>query len=63
VRRLIASGELPQSVKALSAPRLYHSEEKAYLKRLKNKFPSGNAKFTRLGGNLFQEEDCIDRES
>jgi hypothetical protein len=57
VRRLIASGELPQSVKALPFRR------KAYLKRLKNKPPSGNAKFTRLGGNLFQEEDCIDRES
>jgi predicted DNA-binding transcriptional regulator AlpA len=27
VRRLIASGELPQPVKVLSAPRLDHSEE------------------------------------
>ena len=25
--------------------------------------PPGNARFMRLGGNLFQEEDCIDRES
>jgi predicted DNA-binding transcriptional regulator AlpA len=40
VRRLIASGELPQPVKVLSAPRLYHSEVKAYLERLKNKRPS-----------------------
>ena len=37
VRRLIASGELPQPVKVLSAPRLYHSEVKACLK---NKRPS-----------------------
>lgn len=40
VRRLIASGELPQPVKVPSAPRLYHSEVKAYLERLKNKRPS-----------------------
>ena len=39
VRRLIASSELPQPVKVLSAPRLYHSEVKAYLERLKNKRP------------------------
>jgi predicted DNA-binding transcriptional regulator AlpA len=40
VRRLIVSGELPQPVKVLSAPRLYQSEVKAYLERLKNKRPS-----------------------
>ena len=40
VRRLIASDELPQPVKVLSAPRLYYSEVKAYLERLKNKRPS-----------------------
>lgn len=37
VRRLIASGELPQPVKVRSAPRLYHSEIVAYLERLKKK--------------------------
>ena len=40
VRRLIAKGELPQPVKVLNAPRLYYSEVKAYLERLKNKRPS-----------------------
>ncbi len=39
VRRLIASGELPQPVKVLSAPRLYHSEVRAYLERLRVKRP------------------------
>lgn len=37
VRRLIACGELPQPVKVLSAPRLYLSEVKVYLERLKSK--------------------------
>ena len=40
VRRLIASGELPPPVKVLSAPRLYHSEVKSYLEKLRNKRPS-----------------------
>ena len=53
VRRLIASGQLPQPVKVLSAPRLYHSEVKAYSERLKNKRLPGNARFMRLSGNLF----------
>jgi predicted DNA-binding transcriptional regulator AlpA len=37
VRRLIARGDLPQPVKALSAPRLYRSEVFAYLENLKTK--------------------------
>jgi len=37
VRRLIARGDLPQPVKVLSSPRLYHSDVWAYLERLKNK--------------------------
>jgi len=37
VRRLIARGDLPQPVKILSSPRLYHSDVRAYLERLKNK--------------------------
>lgn len=37
VRRLIARGDLPQPVKILSAPRLYHSDVRGYLERLRNK--------------------------
>lgn len=37
VRRLIASGDLPQPVKVLSAPKLYYSDVLAYLNKLKNK--------------------------
>ena len=37
VRRLIARGDLPQAVKVLSSPRLYHSDIVAYLERLKQK--------------------------
>ena len=37
VRRLIARGDLPRPVKVLSSPRLYHSDVRAYLERLKNK--------------------------
>ena len=35
VRRLIARGDLPQPVKVLSSPRLYHSDVVAYLDSLK----------------------------
>lgn len=37
VRRLIARGDLPQPVKVLSSPRLYHSDIRTYLDRLKTK--------------------------
>ena len=37
VRRLIARGDLPQPVKVLSSPRLYHSDVVAYLEGLKQK--------------------------
>jgi predicted DNA-binding transcriptional regulator AlpA len=37
VRRLIARGDLPQAVKVLSSPRLYHSDVVAYLDGLKQK--------------------------
>jgi predicted DNA-binding transcriptional regulator AlpA len=37
VRRLIARGDLPQPVKVLSSPRLYHSDVVAYLDGLKQK--------------------------
>ena len=37
VRRLIARGDLPQPVKVLSSPRLYHSDVAAYLEGLKQK--------------------------
>ncbi len=37
VRRLIARGDLPQPVKVLSSPRLYHSDVTAYLEKLKQK--------------------------
>ena len=37
VRRLIARGDLPQPVKVLSSPRLYHSDVVAYLEGLKEK--------------------------
>jgi predicted DNA-binding transcriptional regulator AlpA len=37
VRRLIAQGDLPQPVKVLSSPRLYHSDVVAYLDGLKKK--------------------------
>jgi predicted DNA-binding transcriptional regulator AlpA len=37
VRRLIARGDLPQAVKVLSSPRLYHSDVVAYLNGLKQK--------------------------
>jgi len=37
VRRLIARGDLPQPVKVLSSPRLYHSDVVAYLDALKRK--------------------------
>jgi predicted DNA-binding transcriptional regulator AlpA len=37
VRRLIARGDLPQPVKVLSSPRLYHSDVVAYLEGLKLK--------------------------
>ena len=37
VRRLIAKGDLPQPVKVLSSPRLYHSDIVAYLDGLKQK--------------------------
>jgi len=40
VRRLIARGDLPQPVKILSAPRLYQSDVRGYLERLKNKRPA-----------------------
>jgi predicted DNA-binding transcriptional regulator AlpA len=37
VRRLIAQGDLPQPVKVLSSPRLYHSDVVTYLDGLKQK--------------------------
>jgi predicted DNA-binding transcriptional regulator AlpA len=37
VRRLIARGDLPQPVKVLSSPRLYHSDVVAYLEGLKQR--------------------------
>jgi len=42
VRRLIARGDLPQPVKVLSSRRLYHSDVRAYLERLKNKRTSNH---------------------
>ncbi len=37
IRRLIARGDLPQPVKVLSSPRLYHSDVTSYLEKLKQK--------------------------
>lgn len=37
VRRLIARGDLPQPVKILRSPRLYQSDVRAFLERLKTK--------------------------
>ncbi len=41
VRRLIAKGDLPNAVKVLSSPRLYHSDVVSYLERLKQKRDHG----------------------
>jgi predicted DNA-binding transcriptional regulator AlpA len=37
VRRLIAKGDLPEPVKVLASPRLYHSDVMTYLDHLKQK--------------------------
>ncbi len=37
VRRLIAKGDLPEPVKVLASPRLYHSDVMTYLDNLKQK--------------------------
>jgi predicted DNA-binding transcriptional regulator AlpA len=42
VRRLIASGELPQAVKVLSSPKLPLSDVLAYIERLKQQRNSGS---------------------
>ena len=44
VRRLIAKGDLPQPVKVLSSPRLYHSDIVGYLERLKQNRDKGTRK-------------------
>jgi len=42
VRRLIAKEELPQPVKILRSPRLYQSDVRAFLEKLKSKRNSSN---------------------
>jgi len=42
VRRLIARGDLPKTVKVLSAPRLYYSDVMGYLDGLKQKRDNGS---------------------